>query len=620
MLDSSPINLSEQAVPTTFDPMVPYKQSECHRSVRNPLHRLRDENRGKRLNDRLKNVMILERVDHSSDPALEIKYLRRCMNDLIGVLALPAFRRGREPLEILSTLVDSLIGMFALDFIYARVIDEAGGRPLEVLRVSPLHSKDEIAQSLDDWLSEDQIDLHSQTQRKIGDQDLSIFLMRMGIEFDLGFIVAGSQRWEFPEQSERLVLGVAANQTAALLQQALILSEQERAASELDRRVVERTRELAESNKELQLQAGLLQHLPVSAWTLKPDGTPDFVNQVWLDFAGQNLDFVRSHPEAWMAAIHPEDREIASRAFWDGVSSGQGFAVETRSLRAQDGTYRWHLQQAVVLRDEEGKVLRFVGTTTDIDEQKRTEEALHQAQADLAHISRVTTMGELAASLAHEITQPISAAITNAEVCQRKLGHDKPDLDEVRAAVTRIGRDTKRAAEIIARIHSQFERGALSREVIDVNEINRETVALLRGEAVRHNISVRTELAADLPQIIGDRVQLQQVAMNLIINSIEAMKNVDGIRELVIKSQRSENEQILVSVSDTGIGLPPQLTERIFDPFFTTKPHGTGMGLRLSRSIIESHGGHLWAVGSSGRGATFHLHLPAGILGHSSKP
>ena len=180
----------------------------------------------------------------------------------------------------------------------------------------------------------------------------------------------------------------------------------------------------------------------------------------------------------------------------------------------------------------------------------------------------------------------------------------------LRAAVTRIVRDAQRAADIIGRIRSQFERGAPNREILDVNEIIRETIALLRDEAVRYNISVRTELAADLPQIVGDRVQLQQVAMNLIVNSIEAMKDVDGIREMVIKSQRAENEQILVSVSDTGIGFPPQLAEQIFDPFFTTKPHGTGMGLRISRSIIESHGGRLWAVGSPGRGATFHLSLP----------
>ncbi len=364
---------------------------------------------------------------------------------------------------------------------------------------------------------------------------------------------------------------------------------------------------------DLQLQVELLQQLPVSAWTINPDGTPDFVNRVWLEFAGQPLDFVRSHPEAWMTAVHPEDREMAAKSFWEGVHSGQGFAFETRSLRAQDGTYRWHLQQAVPLRDAEGNVLKFVGTTTDINDQKRTEEALRQAQSDLARINRVTTMGELTASLAHELSQPIAGAITNANVGLRKLAGENPNLDEVRATFTRIARDAKRASEIISRIRLQFERGSASRETLDVSEIVRETVALLRDEAMRHNISVRTELAADLPQIIGDRVQLQQVAMNLIVNSIEAMKDVDGVRKLVITSQRTENEQILVSVSDTGQGFPPQHAEQIFDPFFTTKPHGTGMGLRISRSIIESHGGRLWAEAAAARGATFQFTLPTTV-------
>jgi PAS domain S-box-containing protein len=391
-------------------------------------------------------------------------------------------------------------------------------------------------------------------------------------------------------------------------------------AADLDRRVAQRTKELAEANEELQLLAGLLQRLPVSAWTLNPDGTLDFVNQVWLEFSGQTLEFIRSLPEAWMTAIHPEDREAALRIFWSGVRSGEAFAMEARYLRAQDGTYRWNLNQAVVLRDMEGKVLKFVGTTTDIDDQKRTEEALRQAQGDLARIHRATTMGELAASLAHEISQPISGVITNGNVTLRKLGRVQADLDGVREAVTRIVRDGQRASEILARIRAQFEKGAQERELLDVNEINRETIALLRDEAMRHNISVRMELAADLPYVVGDRVQLQQVAMNLIVNGIEAMRDVSGIREMVITSERAEDEQILVSFSDTGIGLPPQLAEQIFDPFFTTKSHGTGMGLRISRSIIESHGGRLWADSTLGRGATFHLRLPVTIPGDAGHP
>jgi PAS domain S-box-containing protein len=362
---------------------------------------------------------------------------------------------------------------------------------------------------------------------------------------------------------------------------------------------------------DLQLQVGLLQRLPVSAWTLAPDGTPDFVNQVWLEFSGQNLDFVRSDPEAWMTAIHPEDREAALKVFWDGVRSGQGFSFETRNLRAHDGIYRWHLQQAVVLRDAERGVLKFVGTSTEIDDQKRAEEALRQAQSELARINRVTTMGELAASLAHEVNQPISGAIINANASLRKLEQNEPDLDGVRAAVTRMLRDTQRAADVIDRIRSQFKRTAVSQEVLDLNEIIQETVSILRDEVVRHNISIRRELADSLP-LIGDRVQLQQVIMNLIVNGIEAMKDADGTRDVVLKSQRTEDGQILVSVSDSGVGFPPEMAERLFAPFFTTKPDGTGMGLRICRSIIESHGGRLWAVGIPGRGATFQFSLPAG--------
>ncbi len=237
-----------------------------------------------------------------------------------------------------------------------------------------------------------------------------------------------------PFAARELLARVAAHvKMASLRRETAQREERMRSEAELEReklhaseeRLAETSRlyrELQQADAELQLQVALLQQLPVSAWTLKPDGTPDFVNRVWLEFAGQTLDFVRSHPEAWMTAVHPEDREMAAKSFWEGVRSGTGFAFETRSLRAQDGTYRWHLNQAVVLRDAEGKVLKFVGTTTDIDDQKRTEEALRQAQGDLARINRVTTMGELTASLAHEISQPISGAITNANVCLRKLG------------------------------------------------------------------------------------------------------------------------------------------------------------------------------------------------------
>jgi signal transduction histidine kinase len=243
-------------------------------------------------------------------------------------------------------------------------------------------------------------------------------------------------------------------------------------------------------------------------------------------------------------------------------------------------------------------------------------ERLRQAQADLAHINRVTTMGELTASLAHEIKQPISAAVTDARTCVRWLGRDVPDLAEAREAASRVVSDVTRAAEIINRISVLFKKGALQRELVDVNELIREMIVLLRSEANRYSISIRTELAENLPTVMADRVQLQQVFMNLMLNGIDAMKGTTGGGELTIKSEVGDG-QLLISVCDTGMGLPPQQAEEVFNAYFTTKDNGTGMGLPISRSIIESHGGRLWAAGASGRGATFQFTLPATLAAHA---
>jgi signal transduction histidine kinase len=221
-------------------------------------------------------------------------------------------------------------------------------------------------------------------------------------------------------------------------------------------------------------------------------------------------------------------------------------------------------------------------------------------------------MGELTPSLAHEIKQPIAAAVTDANTCLRWLGRDQPDLAEAREAVSRIIKDASRAADILSRVRLLFEKGTPQRELVDVNEVIREMIVLLRSDANRHSISIRIELAEDLPHALADRVQLQQVFMNLMLNGIDAMKDVDGTREFTINSQRGKDEQLVVTVADTGVGLPLQ-ADQIFNPFFTTKPHGTGMGLRISRSIVESHGGRLWAANNSARAASFYFTLPCAL-------
>jgi PAS domain S-box-containing protein len=322
--------------------------------------------------------------------------------------------------------------------------------------------------------------------------------------------------------------------------------------------------------------------------------------------------------EVILRRTHPEDRVFFQETLDQIARDRKAFDFEHRLL-LPDGSVKYvQVVGHASINDESGN-FEFVGAVTDITERRRAEEErerLRQVQADLAHVTRMTTMGELTASLAHEIKQPISAALTDAKTCLRWLGHDVPDVPEAREAASRLVKDVTRAADIIARVSSLFKKGALQRELVDVNELIREMIILLRSEANRYSIAIRTELAEDLPKVMADRVQLQQVFMNLMLNGIDAMKETTGGVELTIKSE-AEDGRLLISVSDTGVGLPPEQGDMIFKAFFTTKDNGTGMGLPISRSIIESHGGRLWAAGTSGRGATFQFTLPATLAAHA---
>jgi PAS domain S-box-containing protein len=346
--------------------------------------------------------------------------------------------------------------------------------------------------------------------------------------------------------------------------------------------------------------------IPAHVWSSLPDGSVDFINQRLLESTGLSIDALLC--SGWQSIVHPDDRTRYIAQWRSALDAGEPLEIEARIWTAQSD-YRWLLVRNVPLRDGLGQIVKWYGTGIDIEDRKRAEDALRKAQGDLAHANRVTTMGELCASLAHEINQPISGAITNASTCLRRLDREPPDLEGARAGASLIIRDANRAAEIINRVRLFFKKGVGTKERVDINEMIREMEILLHNEATQHSVSVQTKLTAGQPLIVADRIQLQQVLMNLMINGIDAMKAVDGPRQLTLGTQNDSNEQLLVSVEDTGIGLPPNQAGQIFNAFFTTKEHGTGMGLRISRTIIEAHGGRLWATDNHPRGASFHFSL-----------
>jgi PAS domain S-box-containing protein len=317
--------------------------------------------------------------------------------------------------------------------------------------------------------------------------------------------------------------------------------------------------------------------------------------------------------ERFFDTIHPEDRAAVTAALEHAIHARTDYDIREFRVCYPDGTIRF--LRTIGHHNLSGEMGEYIGITMDITERKQAEqerEKLRQLEADLAHINRVNMMGELAAALAHEIRQPIAASITSANACLRWLARVPPDLERARAAAARIEQDGNRAADVINHLRSFYKKGTPpERGIVDLKDITREMTALLRKEAVRHSIKIHTELHETIPKVLADRVQLQQVFMNLMLNAIDAMKDNGG--DLTIRSRLNPEGQLIVSISDTGVGLPAENTERIFDAFHTTKPQGTGMGLAISRSIVEAHGGRVWATANQEAGATFHFTLPARI-------
>jgi PAS domain S-box-containing protein len=369
---------------------------------------------------------------------------------------------------------------------------------------------------------------------------------------------------------------------------------------------------LRESEARFQTMADMA---PVLIWMTGTDGLCNYFNKPWLEFTGRTME--QEVGMGWTEGVHPDDVQGCFDGFLPAYHARKPFRIEYR-LRRADGEYRWVIESGIPRYTGAGEFAGYIGSNIDITDLKHAEgerQRLRQLEADLAHINRVSMMGELAVSLAHEIKQPIAAALVDAKSCMRWLQRDTPDLPEAVQAALRMIKDATRATEVIDRVRSLYRRDTLERERLDVNEIIGEMIVLLHDKADQNSISIRTDLDSELPPITADRIQLQQVLMNLILNGIEAIKDANG--ELTITSKRAADARLLVSVSDSGVGLPLEEVDRIFDAFFTTKVQGTGMGLSISRRIIESHGGRLWASANPGRGATFQFILPTDVAASS---
>jgi len=357
--------------------------------------------------------------------------------------------------------------------------------------------------------------------------------------------------------------------------------------------------------------------IPLMLWSAAPDGTVDYCNGRLLEYAGLSAEAVmrddwKKIRGDWQNTIHPDDRESTARAWETSVATGEPHRIEVREFHAADSTYRWCLVTALPLRDDHGRILKWHGAVVDMHDWKQAQDDLRNTQAELAHMTRVMTMGHLTASIAHELNQPLAGIITNASTCLRMLAADPPNVVGARETARRTVRDGNRAAEVITRLRALFSKRHTAIEAVDLNTATQEVIALTLTELQRASVSLRVELADDLPFVKGDRVQLQQVIMNLILNAVEAMDGVTGRpKDLVVATGSVGGDHVQVVVQDAGMGFDSATAEKLFNPFHTTKSHGMGIGLSVSRSIVENHQGRLWARTNEGPGATFLFSIPA---------
>ena len=375
------------------------------------------------------------------------------------------------------------------------------------------------------------------------------------------------------------------------------------------RDITERKRadeKIRESERNLRL---MTETIPEMLWSASADGAVDYCNARVLEYTG--LSEKETRGAGWMKAVHSDDADAMGAAWMSSVASGEPFRFEFRGLRAQDRAYRWCVSSALPLLDAQGHISKWYGTVVDLHDWRQAEEALRRTQTELARAGRALTMGALTASVAHEVNQPLAAIVASGDSCLAWLSSEPPNLGKARAAADRITHAAAQASEVVQRIRALFQKTAPALVTLNINDAIEQIVSLAHHEAERHNVAVRKDLAAGLPAVRGDRVQLQQVILNLMINGMDAMANVhDRPRQLLVRSAKLPNNEVAVAVTDSGTGIEPAHMPRLFESFFTTKPEGIGVGLSISRSIIEAHGGRLWATRNELHGATFHFSLP----------
>jgi PAS domain S-box-containing protein len=579
-------------------------------------------------------------MEWPDDSASEVARLQRCMNDLVSVQALSSIWAGAEEPHIVQTLLDTLLRMLRLDFVYAR-INDPGGAAIEMVRVAeacelPPRPK-EVADTLRRWLGADPATWSPAVHARFGDGGISFVPSRLGVQKEDGVLVAAARRDRFPDRTEALLLNVAINQALIGLQEAKLRNEQKRAAQELDRRVAQRTAELAGANEELKKEIAV-RKLTEERLRKNESALSEAHTQIarseerWrsvfensaIGVALADLDgrFIATNP-VYQKMLGYDDEELCKLSFSDITHDGQldlsralvgellngtrkQFQIQTQ-YRCKDGRLVWVRNNLSIVPGSE-RVPRFLMVLSeDIAESKQAE----QARAELAHVARVLSMGALTASIAHEVNQPLAGIITNASTCLRMLGSEPPNVEGARETARRTIRDGNRASEVIARLRALYAKKDAAFEPLDLNETVREVVALQLNELQQRRVTVRVDLAGDIPPVRGDRVQLQQVVLNLLRNASDAMSGVeDRPRSVLVRTVREQAGRACLSVTDAGVGLDPQAAEKLFEMFYTTKKDGMGIGLHVSRSIIESHRGRLWATPNDGPGATFSFSIP----------